>query len=104
MVADRDTDRKKRTTVTDPFGPGPLGYWGVSWRYHRPGFGWGHDDPYFGGGPFGRDDFDLDTIDRYEAHAEIVMGHGAPPSGNVYAFDAHQVLQNLESSIQMPHG
>jgi hypothetical protein len=104
VLVDRSTDRKTRTTVSDPFGPGPFGYWGVSWRYHRPGFGWGYYDPFFGRGPFGRNDFDVNTIDRYEAHAEIVMGHGSPPAGNVHAFDAHQVMQNLGPTIAMPHG
>ncbi|TPG21463.1 hypothetical protein EAH87_02975 [Sphingomonas koreensis] len=100
VLVDRDTDKKTRTYVSDPFGPGPYGYWGVSWRYHRPGFGWGFYDPFWGD-PFGRD-FDVNTIDKYDAHAEIVMGHGVPPTGNVRAFDAHAVLQNLGPSIVMP--
>jgi hypothetical protein len=100
-LVDRNTDRKTRTYVNDPFGPGPYGYWGVSWRYHRPGFGWGFYDPFWGPRPFA-DDFNVDTIDKYEAHAEIVMGHGAPPADDVHAFDAHQVVQNLGPTIQMP--
>ena len=101
VLVDRDTDKRTRTYVTsDPFRPGPYGYWGVSWRYHRPGFGWGLYDPFWGD-PWGRD-FDVNTIDKYEAHAEIVMGRGAPRPGNVHAFDAHEVLRNLGPTIVTP--
>ncbi|MGN6376686.1 MAG: CC0125/CC1285 family lipoprotein [Sphingomonas sp.] len=100
-LVDRNTERKSRTYVNEPFRPGPWGYWGVSWRYHRPGFGWGFYDPFWGPGPFDRD-IDISTIDRYEAHAEIVMGRGAPPAGDVHTFDARQVMQNLGPTIRMP--
>jgi len=100
-LVDRNTERKSRSYVDEPFRPGPWGYWGVSWRYHRPGFGWGFYDPFWGPDPFGRD-FDVQTIDKYEAHAEIVMGRGAPPAGNVHVFGARQVIQNLGPTIQMP--
>jgi len=101
QLVDRNTDRRTRTYVTgDPFRPGPWGYWGVSWRYHRPGFGWGFYDPFWGD-PWNRD-IDVQTIDKYEAHAEIVMSHGARPRGDVHAFDAHEVIQNLGPTIVMP--
>jgi hypothetical protein len=101
QLVDRDTDRRTRTYVTqDPFRPGPWGYWGVSWRFHRPGFGWGFYDPFWGD-PWNRN-IDVQTIDKYEAHAEIVMGRGTPPRGNVHAFDAHEVIQNLGPTIVMP--
>ena len=76
------------------FGYGGFGgYWGPSWRYHGRGFGW-----RFGrmrrlrlgggfGGPWGND-FDVRTIDRYEATAEIVMRKGPIPRDNIRAFDA----------------
>lgn len=100
-LVDRDTDRKTRTYVNQPFRPGPWGYWGVSWRYHRPGFGWGFYDPFWGPRPFGGD-FDVRTIDKYEAHAEIVMGRGAAPANNVHAFNAREVIANLGPTIEMP--
>ena len=37
-----------------------------------------------------------------EAHAEIVMSHGARPRGDVHAFNAHEVIQNLGPTIVMP--
>ncbi|HEU4958925.1 MAG TPA: hypothetical protein VFT56_00830 [Sphingomonas sp.] len=100
QLVDRDTDRKTRTYVTDRFRPGPWGYWGVTWRFHRPGFGWGFYDPFWGD-PWERD-FDIDTIDKYEAHAEVVLGRGAPPRDDVRAFDAHEVIRNLGPTIVMP--
>jgi len=30
------------------------------------------------------------------------MGHGAKPAGNVRAFDAHEVVDRLGPTIQMP--
>lgn len=41
---------------------------------------------------------------RFEAHAEIVTGRDTPPFANVHAFYALQVPQNLEPTLQMPHG
>jgi len=99
-LVDRNTDRKTRTYVSDPFGPGPWGYWGVSWRFHRPGFGWGFYDPFWGD-PWHRD-IDVNTIDKYDAHAEIVMNRGPRPADNPRAFDAHQVIQNLGPTIVTP--
>jgi hypothetical protein len=99
-LVDRDTDRRTRTYVTDRFRPGPWGYWGATWRFHRPGFGWGFYDPFWGD-PWGRD-FDVNTIDKYEAHAEIVMGRGRPPADDVRTFDAHEVIRNLGPTIVMP--
>lgn len=101
QLVDRNTDRRTRTYVSqDPFRPGPWGYWGVNWRFHRPGFGWGFYDPFWGD-PWNRN-VDVQTIDKYEAHAEIVMGRGASPRGDVHAFDAHEVIQNLGPTIVMP--
>jgi hypothetical protein len=101
QLVDRNTDRRTRTYVTgDPFRPGPWGYWGVSWRFHRPGFGWGFYDPFWGD-PWNRD-IDVHTIDKYEAQAEMVRRRGARPRGDVRAFDAHEVIQNLGPTIVMP--
>jgi hypothetical protein len=106
VMADRDTDKKTRTYVTDSFGPGPYGYWGPSWRFYGRGYGYGRGfgwrtwDPFWGD-PWGRD-FDVDTVEKYEASAEIVMGKGPKPAGNVRAFDAHAVMANIGPTIVMP--
>jgi hypothetical protein len=91
-MADRQTDDKSQTFVD----PGPWGYWSPSWRFHRHGgwyggFGWG--DPW---GP------DIDTIDQFNATAEVVVGHGPKPANDPRAFDAHAVLQNLAPQIVRP--
>jgi hypothetical protein len=91
-MADRHTDDKSQTFAD----PGPWGYWSPSWRFHRHGgwyggFGWG--DPW---GP------DIDTIDQFNATAEVVVGHGPKPVNDPRAFDAHAVLQNLEPQIVRP--
>ncbi len=102
VLADRDTDKQTRTYATPGFGyygPG-WGYWGASWRFHGRGWGW-RGGPYWGD-PFWGNDIDINTVDRYEATAEIVTGKGEPPKGNVRAFDAHQVIEHLGPSIVMP--
>ena len=99
ILVDRNTDRKVRTYVNRPFGPGPYGYWGPSWRFYGA-WGWRRWDPFLGDPFF--NDFDVRTVDRYEAMAEIVMGEGPPPSGDVHAFDAHAVIANLGPTIRVP--
>ena len=87
--------------------PGPAyggfyggGYWRPSWRFHG-GFGWRGWDPYWGG-PFWADNFDVETVDRYEANAEIAMGHGPKPADDRKVFDARAVMANLGPSIVKP--
>ncbi|MBX3594563.1 hypothetical protein [Sphingomonas sp.] len=99
-MADRDTEKRSRTYVNEPFGPGPWGYWGPSWRYYGPRWGWRSWDPFWGD-PFWGRSVDVRTVDRYEATAEIVTGRGRKPD-NVRSFDARQVLANLGPSIQQP--
>ena len=100
MVA-RATDPNVRTRVSSsPFGPGPFGYWGPSWRYRYGGLGWRNWHPW-GGDPFWADDVDVRTVTNYEASAEIVMFRGQrrdDPS----SFDARQVIQNLGPTLQRP--
>ena len=104
-VVDRNTDRKTRTYVDpDPFyypWYGGYGYWRPYWRYYGGGYGWRTWDPFWGD-PFWGNRVDVRTVDRYEASAEIVMGKGDKPGGDVRAFDAHAVIANLKSRIQYP--
>lgn len=102
ILADRNTDKHTHTyTTPGAFGPGPYGYWGPSWRYRGRGFGWRSWDPFWGD-PFFDRDIDVQTIENYEATAEIVLGHGPKPANNVHAFDAHEVMANLGPSIVAP--
>ncbi len=85
LMANRDTDLQSRTYSTG-IGPGWGyggfgGYWGPSWNFYGRGYGWRRFGGGFGYGGFGGfggfgDDFDVRTIDRYEATAEIVMRRG----------------------------
>jgi hypothetical protein len=98
----RGTDPHTSTRVmSDPFGPGPWGYWGPSWRFRGRGFGWRSWDPWVGS-PFWANDYDVSTVTSYEASAEIVMFHGRR-TDDPRSFDAHQVIANLGPTIQMPH-
>ena len=110
LMANRDTDLQSRTYTTPGFGPGWGyggfgGYWGPSWRYYGTGFGYGRGfgwSPWYGGGFGAFNDFDIETVQRYEATAEIVIGRGPIPRDNLRAFDAHQVVQRLGPTIVLP--
>lgn len=112
VLADRDTDHKTRTYSTGGFGGygyggyGFGGFWGPRWAYHGRGFGWrGFGYGGFGGGfgdPFFDDGFDVNTVDKYEASAEIVIGRGPKPANDIHAFDAHDVVSHLGPSIVTP--
>lgn len=108
LMANRDTDLQSRTYSTPGIGGGWGyggfgGYWGPSWRYYGRGFGWRSWDPWFGGGfgPWGND-FDIRTIDRYEANAEIVMRKGPIPRDNLRAFNARAVVDSIGPSVVLP--
>ncbi len=111
IMADRDTDKQTRTYATPGgFGGGfggpyggfsGFGYWGPSWRYYGRGFGWRGWDPFYGD-PFWDRGVDVRTVERYEAMAEIVVGRGPKPAGNVRAFDARSVVDRLGPTIVVP--
>jgi hypothetical protein len=105
IVADRDTEARRRYQSTGFSGPafgGFYGYrspWGFypSYSFYNPAFGW--YDPW--GPSWGYRDFDYREVTRYTATAEIKMGRGQiPPDPN--AFDARQVQANLRSVTLPP--
>jgi len=100
-TADRHTSAKTDTWVEpDPFyGPGyRWGYFRPYWSFYGAGFGWRHFGPY---GPW-RGDFDIQTVEQFEASADIVMHHGAKPAGDPKGLDAREVIANLGPKIQRP--
>ena len=99
QMAARDTERKTSTFVNEPFGAGPYGYWGPAWRYHGA-FGWRGWDPYWGS-PYWGGTVDIQTVDRYEASAEVVAGRGPKPN-DPRSFDAREVVGNLQGRIVLP--
>lgn len=109
VLAERDTDRQTQTYTTPGFGG--FGYggfgrgFGPSWRYYGRGFG-GFGGGY-GWGPWGGwgggfNDFDVRTVDRFEATAEIVMRKGPIPSDNLRAFDARKVVDTVGPTVVQP--
>ena len=105
-IVDRNTQRSGYTYLDpDPlyhpwYGPG-YGYWRPSWRYWGAGPGWRTWDPYFGD-PFWADRVDVRTVEKFEATAEVFMGRGAKPADDARAFDARQVIANLQPRIKYP--
>jgi hypothetical protein len=105
-IVDRATQRDARTYIEpDPlyspwYGPG-YAYWRPHWRYWGPGPGWHSWDPFWGG-PFWADRVDVRTIEKFEASAEIFMGKGPKPAADPRAFEARQVIANLQPRIQYP--
>ena len=109
VMVQRDTDRQARTYSTGVGGFGPYGgwggYWGPSWGFYGRGFGYrrfGGGFGWGGWGGYGFDDFDVRTVDRYEASAEIVARHGTPPSSEVRAFNAREVIDKIGPTIVVP--
>lgn len=102
-LVERQTDRTARTRVNpDPFGGfGAYGYWRPYWRYYGPSMGWRAWDPWYGD-PFWADRMDVRTIEKFEASAEILLGHGPKPANDPRAFDAREVMANLGPGIVRP--
>ncbi len=74
-------------------------YWGPRWGLYRRGYGarygyWG--DPFWGPGGVA-----VSQTDRFQATAEIVIGHGPKPNDR-QAFDARSVIQHLGPTIRAP--
>ncbi len=105
LIIDRFTEHDTETYVRpDPFyrpyyGSG-YGFWRPHWRYSRGGL-WELWHPEWGG-PFLGDAIDLERVERFEAHAEIVLRRGPIPAGEERAFDARRVIADLGPTIERP--
>ena len=99
-VVNHDSD--KRTTVqVNSFGPYGGGFypgWSPYWRLHGP-WGWYSYDPFLGD-PFFPGSYNVDTIDRYQAMADIAVGSNC--AAGPATFNAGQVVQNLQRYIVYP--
>jgi hypothetical protein len=87
-MADREVER---STV----------YWGAADAGWRSGYLTRWDDDYVGGG---LSSYTAQPIDRYTAYADIVMFEGEKPQGDVNAYDARDVLRQLDPTIQAAPG
>jgi hypothetical protein len=106
LIVDRLTERDVQTYVRpdplhDPwYGPG-YGYWRPHWRYRYGGGSWRIWHPEWGD-PFWGDTIDISSVERFEAHAEIIMRRGPIPPQEERAFDARRILADLGPTIERP--
>lgn len=105
LIIDRFTEHDTETYVRPdpfyrPYYGGAYGFWRPHWRYSQRGrWGLWHPEsggPFLGGAP------ELQTIERFEAHAEIVLRRGPIPAGEERAFDARRVIADLGPTIERP--
>ena len=101
LILDRLTERDSRTYAApglyEPWYGNGYARWRPWWRYSRRG-AWGSWYP--GRSPFWAETLDLRTIERFEAHAEIVLRLGPVPAGEERAVDARQVMRDLGPTIE----
>lgn len=106
VIEDREVEHQierqlRRDPFYDPWYSSYYGYWRPYWRYYRRDYGWYHWYPYYGD-PFWADRYDTRTIERFEATADIRLGRGTPPNGNLRAMDAREVRDRLAPQIEYP--
>lgn len=98
-MVNHDTNHKVEYRGS-PYGPGGGFYagWSPYWSLHGP-WGWRSFDPWMSDPFWGS--YDIDTVDSYEAMADIALSGGncaAAPG----TFNAQQVVQNLQPFIVPP--
>jgi hypothetical protein len=99
-MVNHGTNQNRQYQVT-PYGPyagGFYGGWTPYWSMHGP-WGWYNYDPFYGG-PFFPGQYDIDTIDRYQAMADIAVGNNC--TAGPATFNAQQVMHNLQPYIVYP--
>lgn len=106
VIVDKDTKRQverevRRDPFYDPWFYRDFSFWRPYWRYYGRGIGWRSWYPYFGD-PFWADRMQERTVERFEATAEIRLGRGPMPNGDVRAFDARTVIARLGPQVRPP--
>ena len=107
VIVDRLTERDVQTYVEPdryyrPYYGTSYSYWRPHWRYYEPGIGWSVWHPEWGT-PFWANRANVRSVERFEAHAEIVMYRGTPPSSERKSFNARAVIADLEPTIPRPN-
>lgn len=92
VVANRDTEEHSRLQGIGRRARFPFDYW-----YYSPRRGW---SPW--SDPFWNEPTSYREVTRYEAIAEIAMFSGEKPANDPNAFDARQVMANLQGQIVRP--
>jgi hypothetical protein len=103
QIVHRNTEHEiRRDTIRDPLYDPWWGYpsWRPYWRYYDTRRGWNAWYPY--GDPSWSRSVDMQTVERYEASADIEMHNGARPAGNGNIFDARDVIARIGPKIQRP--
>lgn len=106
VIVDREVERHVEQRVSpdlryDPWFARDYSYWRPYWRYYGPATGWRDWYPY-SNDPFWADRVDVQSVEHYQASAEVRMGRGIMPSTNVRAFDARDVIDQMRSRIELP--
>jgi len=70
------------------------GHWQPHWSYYRSADGWQPWHPEWGA-RFWASDVDPGTVERFEVHAMIELGRGAPPANAHAVFDARAVIADF---------
>jgi hypothetical protein len=92
IVADRGTQRHSQLRSTGSYYQGFAPYY-----WYRTRRGW---LPFYD--PFFDQPQSYQEIEQYEASAEIAMFHGHKPTENANAFDAREVVANLQGKVTRP--
>lgn len=90
----------RRDPLYDPWFHTYYGYWRPYWRYYDRR-GWRPWYPYYGHS-FWTDHVDVREVERFEAIAEIRLGDGPLPNGNLRAFDAREVIERIGPRVVYP--
>lgn len=93
IVANRDTEEHSRLESLGP----PRSRFAFDYWYFSPRRGW---SPWYD--PFWGEPTSYREVTRYEAVAEIAMFDGQKPSGDPNAFDASEVMANLQGRVVRP--
>ncbi len=106
VIQDREVEHQivrqvRPDPLYDPWHSPYHTYWRPYWRYYRTGIGWYHWYPYYGD-PFWATRYNTRTIERFEASADIELGKGTRPNGNLRSFDAREVRDRLAAQIEYP--
>jgi hypothetical protein len=106
VIEDREMEHRvekqvRRDPRYDPWFASDYAYWRPYWRYYGPSFGWRTWYPYYGD-PFWTERQEVRTIERFQATADIRLGHGAMPATNLRAFDARDVIARLANDVKAP--
>ena len=109
MMADRGLAKTEEKIIMDPMWGSPMmvyrSHWHPAWRIHS-GYGWRGVGPYWAdpimNDPSWRGNSTYQTLENYEAIAEILLGTGPKPANDPKAFDAKQVVDNLGPTLVRP--